>query len=175
MTDETHLTVSSSLTVPSIARSHTPAPVASVSPQAFQCDGKITLEACRQEISRLKPILERYGANRLGEWKWVLVPSQKWELLLRRIGIDSGVPAFTVSEAKVTFFDDTLIEGSPDRLSQLMDVRHQGREGLLDLAVRHELSHAFCRDENERRADHNEDLLEQNRAVVCSPVRRSKR
>lgn len=173
LTDETHLTVSSSLTVPSIPQSHTPAPVAPVSPQVFDCDGKITLEACRQEVLTLKPILEKYGAGKLGDWKWVLVPSQQWELVLRKIGIDSDVPAFTVLEARVTFFDDTLIEGSPGRLSQLMDSWHLGRDGLLDLAVRHELSHAFCRDVNEERADHNARLLEKNQVVVCIPLRHS--
>lgn len=172
LTDETHLKVSSSLTVPSITQSHTPRPVASVSPQVFKCDSKISLESCRQEILTLKPILDRYGANRLGEWKWVFVSSQRWEWLLRKEGMDSDVPAFTALKARATFFDDTLLEGSPGRLSQLMDAWHLGRSGLLELAVRHELSHALCRDENEQRAIRNENRLEKREALECGPAPR---
>lgn len=173
MNDEAHLTVSTSLTVPSLPQSHTPAPVASAGiPQIFKCEGKITLDGCKQEVLTVKPILDRYGADRLGEWNWVLVPSQEWELRLRKMGLDAGVPAFTALDARTTFLDDTLIEGSPGRLSQLMDEWHLGRKSLLELAVRHELSHALCRDENEGRALRNAASLENHQPVVCSPPRK---
>jgi len=142
-------------------------------PQLFKCDRKITLSQCRQDVIKLKPVLERYGANQLGEWKWVLVSSQEWELVLASRGISPNVPALTAVAARTTFFDDTLIEGSTGRLSQLMDAWNLSRNDLLDLAVRHELSHAFCQDDNEQRAVRNESLLEKNQPLVCGSLRNS--
>lgn len=115
----------------------------------------------------LKALLDKYGANQLGQWKWVLVSSQQWELLLAMKGIDPNVPAFTVLEARMTLFDDALVVGSPGRLSQLMDEWHLGRSGLLDLAVRHELGHAFCRDVTEPGANRVARLLDEKKSVTC--------
>ena len=115
----------------------------------------------------LKALLNKYGADRLGQWKWVLVSSQQWEMLLAKLGSSPGVPAFTVLDAKATFFDDALIAGSPERLSRLMDEWHLGREGLLDLAVRHELGHAFCNNGSEFAADRAAQDLEKNKPLSC--------
>ena len=121
----------------------------------------------------LKRLLDKYGADQLGQWKWVLVSSQQWEALLARRDFSPDVPAFTAVDAKVTFFDDALLAGSPGRLSQLMDSWHLSRNGLLDLAVRHELSHAFCSDENESRAVRNEHLLEEKKPPACDAPSKS--
>lgn len=166
---DTHTEIASSLTVPPIPQPRTPTPAASVGPlQQFQCNGKVTLEACRQEMLVLKTLLDKYGADRLGRWKWVLVSSQEWEMLLAKKGLSPNVPAFSALEARTTLFDDALLSGSPGRLSQLMDAWHLGRSGLLGLAVRHELSHALCKDDNEVRAIRNADFIEHKRPPLCS-------
>lgn len=167
-TGETHNAISSSLVVPPLPRLRTPEPaVPGQSSQLFQCDGKVTLQICRQKAMALKPLLDKYGADRLGQWKWVLVSSQQWEMLLAKVGLSPSVPAFTVLDAKVTFFDDALIAGSPERLSRLMDAWHLGRNGLLDLAVRHELGHAFCKNRSEVAANRAAQDLETNKPLSC--------
>ena len=167
-TGETHNPISSSLIVPPLPRLHTPEPAASGrSTQLFQCNGKVTLETCKQEALVLKALLDKYGVDRLGQWKWVLVSSQQWEMLLAKNSISPNVPAFSALEARITFFDDALLRGSPGRVSQLMDQWHLGREGLLDLAVRHELGHALCDDPSESGADRAAKLLEERKPNSC--------
>lgn len=139
VTEETHNT----LVVPPLPRLRTPEPQSVRSSQVFQCDGNVTLQACRKEMLVLKLLLDKYGAYRLGQWKWVLIASQVWEMLLAKNGFSPDVPAFSALELRITFFDDALVAGSPARVSQLMDAWHLGRKGLLDLAVRHELGHAL--------------------------------
>jgi hypothetical protein len=41
------------------------------------------------------------------------------------------------------------------------------REGLLDLAIRHELGHALCNEPDERNAERVAKLLEQRKPVSC--------
>ena len=165
---ETHADVSETLMTPSVPQPP-PRPPAKIpsSLQRFECDGKVSLETCKEEVLKLKPLLDKYGADQLGQWKWVLVSSQEWEAVLARTGFSPNVPAFTAPDARLTFFDEALFSGSPGRLSQLMDTWRVGRNGLLDLAVRHELSHAFCRDEDESRAVRNAELLGENRPPAC--------
>lgn len=170
--EETHTAVSSSLILSSIPQPHTPPTVPPLHvAQLFKCDRQITLAQCRQEVIKLKPVLEKYGASQLGEWKWVLVSSQEWEVVLASRGFSPNVTALTALAVRTTFFDETLIEGSTGRLSQLMNAWHMSRNGLLDLAVRHELGHAFCRDDNEQRAVRNEGLLDENQPPVCGSLR----
>jgi hypothetical protein len=111
--------------------------------------------------------LDKYGADRLGQWKWVMVSSQRWEMLLAQEGFSPNVPALTALDARTTLFDDALVAGSPGRMSQLMDAWGVSRDGLLDLAVRHELGHAICKYEAEAGADHVASLLEQKKSVDC--------
>lgn len=174
LSGETHTDISSSLMLPSIPQPRTPPPASAVSPpQLFQCNAKVTLGSCRQQMRVLKGLLDKYGATQLGQWKWVLVSSAQWEMVLAENGLSPNIPAFTVLETRVTFFDDALVSGSSKRLSQLMDAWYMSRGGLLDLAVRHELGHALCQDENESHADHVANLLEQKKPPVCwTPSRR---
>jgi len=135
--------------------------------QMFECVGNISVEQCSQEIQPLRTLLNEYGATRLGRWKWVLIPSQAWEMWLKTRGVSTDIPASTSIEARVTFFDDALIAGSPARLSRLMDAWHLGRDGLLDLAVRHELGHALCQAESEVIANSTADVLDHGKNLEC--------
>lgn len=135
--------------------------------QQFVCAVGITLENCRQEMAVLRKVLANYHSTDLGQWNWVLVRSEHWKLLLIGRGFNSGVPALTALDARTTFFEEALIAGPSGRVSELMDIWHVGRDGLLDLAVRHELGHALCGEENEGLADRAARLLEQKKPVTC--------
>jgi len=136
--------------------------------QRFVCSARFTLEECKQSMSVLMKLLEKYRAANLGEWKWVLVRSEDWNHLLLARGIRPGVPAITALGIRTTLFDEGLVTGPAGRVSELMDGWHLGRGALLDLAVRHELGHALCNDTSERNAERVAKLLEQNRPVSCN-------
>lgn len=135
--------------------------------QRFVCSTGFTLEECKQSMSSLMKLLEKYRAASLGEWKWVLVRSEDWKYLLLAHGIRQGVPAITALEIKTTFFDEALVTGPAGRVYELMGEWHLGRDALLDLAVRHELGHALCSDIGERNAERVAKLLEQNKPISC--------
>jgi len=136
--------------------------------QRFVCSPRFTLEECKQSMSVLMKLLEKYRAASLGEWKWVLVRSEDWNHLLLARGIPSGVPAITVLGIRTTLFDEGLVTGPAGRVSELMDAWHLSRDALLDLAVRHELGHALCSDTSERSAERVAKLLEQSKPVSCN-------
>jgi hypothetical protein len=142
-------------------------PSRSPHPQRFACSVGITLEECRQEMVVLRKTLANYRASDLGEWTWVLVRSENWKLILLARGLNPGIPALTALDARTTFFEEALVSGPAGRVSELMDIWHAGRDSLLDLAVRHELGHALCTEQNEQRADRVARLLEQKKPVAC--------
>ena len=146
----------------------TPAePSRSPNPQQFACSVGITLEKCRQEMVVLRKTLANYRASDLGEWTWVFVRSENWKLILLARGLNTGIPALSALGARTTYFEEALVSGPAGRLSELMDIWHSDRDSLLDLAVRHELGHALCTEENERKADRVAILLEQKKPVTC--------
>ena len=73
------------------------------------------------------------------------------------------MPALTALDARTAFFEEALIAGPSGRLSELMDIWHVDRDGLLDLAVRHELGHALCGEENEQQDARIASCYETNR------------
>lgn len=163
---DNEVTASSTASLPSPA---TIAAKPSLSPRAqqFVCAVGIPVDNCRQEMAVLRKVLANYHSAELGQWNWVLVRSEHWKLLLIGRGFNSGVPALTALDARTTFFEEALISGPSGRLSELMDIWHVDRDALLDLAVRHELGHALCGEENERLADRAARLLEQKKPVTC--------
>jgi hypothetical protein len=133
----------------------------------FVCDKGYTLKQCDEELVVLKKALAKYPISDLGEWTWVLVRSEYWELTLLTQRLDPGIPALTDTAARATFFDDALVTGASGRLSELMTVWHMGRESLLDFAIRHELGHALCNNANEMDADRVARLLKQKKPISC--------
>jgi hypothetical protein len=125
------------------------------------------LDKCRQEVVVLRKTLANYRASDLGEWTWVLVRSENWKLILLARGLNTGIPDLTALDARTTFFEEALVSGPAGRVSELMDIWHAGRDSLLDLAVRHELGHALCTEQNERKADRVARLLEQKKPFTC--------
>jgi hypothetical protein len=83
------------------------------------------------------------------------------------VGASPDIPALSILEQRVAFFDNTLVYGSPRRLAQLFDSWHLGRQGLLELAVRHELGHALCNDYSEFGANQIAQQLERTKSIKC--------
>jgi len=135
--------------------------------QKFVCNTGYSRKQCDEEMTVLRKALANYPASDLGEWTWVLVRSEDWKLILLAHGLSPGTAALTAVGAKTTFFEGALVAGPSGRVSELIDIWHVGRDGLLDLAVRHELGHALCNDANERRADRIARLLEQRKPISC--------
>jgi hypothetical protein len=140
-----------------------PRPESKKPSQHFVCNTGYTMTRCHEEMMVLRRALANYPATDLGEWTWVLVRSEDWRQMLSARGLKSGVPALTFLEGRTTFFEEVLVAGDGVRMSELMDIWHLGREGLLDLAIRHELGHALSNDVDERNADRIARVLEQQK------------
>jgi hypothetical protein len=91
-------------------------PSPSVSTQHFVCDTDYSQNQCKHEMAVLAKAVAKYSTSELGEWTWVLVRSERWELILRAKRLNLGVPALTYPAGRATFFEEALVAGSPGRL-----------------------------------------------------------
>jgi hypothetical protein len=139
--------------------------------QHFVCHSGFTLDQCHIRISILKRALDRYRADDLGEWSWVLVRTIDFERILSERGFNSDAPAFTYLPAKETFFDDALTSAESVRGIQLIEIWRMPIEELLDKAVRHELAHALCNEKDESKARIVEERLRSKAPSVCETPR----
>jgi len=150
-------------------------PRSSTSAQHFVCNIGYTQSECDAEMAVLRKALANYRASEVGAWTWVLVRSEDWKLILLARKLDPGIPALTAPSARTTFFEESLLAGPIGRVSELMAAWHMSREGLLDLAIRHELGHAVCNDTNEAKADRVARSLEQKKPLSCKGTPEAKR
>ena len=118
-------------------------------------------------MSVLRPLLDKYGAGRLGEWTWVLVKSDDWKALQVAHRMDPNSPAFSVLDRRETFFEEALVSPVAPRRVELVRQWSLGMDDLLALAVTHELGHALCNEKSERKADAYGERLRSGRTVVC--------
>ena len=125
---------------------------ATLSDQEFHCHTGYSLEQCQQDIARLKSILRHYPVQALGHWTWVLVRSEDWKPISRKLRLNPDSPAFTALEPRSTFLDGGLFIHDAQRTSELMSEWQRSIPELLELAVSHELGHALCADSNEAAA-----------------------
>lgn len=145
-------------TVPEIAP-HETSTATALSGQEFHCHTGYPLSQCQQDILQLKRLLARYPIEALGHWTWVLVRSQDWKPISRMLRLNPDSPAFTAVEPRETFLEEALFVHDAQRTAELMQEWKRSIPRLLELAVSHELGHAFCQDLNETNADRfGEDL-----------------
>jgi hypothetical protein len=111
--------------------------------------------------------LDRYHADQLGQWTWVLVRSQQWKELLRSRDLDADTPAFTYLAKRQTFLEDALVNSNARRSAELMLHWSTPSDDLLDLAITHELGHAVCNERDERKADRYGKALRQGKHAQC--------
>jgi hypothetical protein len=133
----------------------------------FVCNTGYSAQQCHEQMSALRPLLDKYGAVRLGGWIWVLVKSDDWKALQRLHGMDPDSPAFTVLDRRVTFFEEALVSPVTVRRVELVRQWSLGMGDLLKLAVTHELGHALCNERNEKKADAYGEQLRKGQPVQC--------
>jgi hypothetical protein len=140
--------------------------------QHFICHTGFTEEQCRSRMVILRRVLDRYHAEQLGEWSWVLVRTVDWIEILSKRGFGSGSPAFTYLPANETFFDEALTARDCIRGLELTQTWNMSVEELLDKAVRHELAHALCRERDEAETGLLEERLRTGKILTCKPRHR---
>ena len=138
-----------------------------LSSQEFHCHTGYPLEECQRDILHLKSILTHYPMEALGHWTWVLVRSQDWKPISRKLRLNPESPAFTALEPRETFLEEALFIHDPERISELMNQWAESMPKLLDRAVSHELGHAFCAEPNEAAADRFGAQLRKGIAPRC--------
>ncbi len=141
-----------------------------LSGEGFHCHTGYSLAQCQKDIIRLKSVLTRYPIEQLGHWTWVLVPSQDWKLISRSLGLNPASPAFSALEPRETFLEEALFVHDPERTAELMKQWERSMPALLELAVSHELGHAFCRASNEATANRVGEELRNGISPRCQFV-----
>jgi hypothetical protein len=139
--------------------------------QEFHCHTGYPLAECQQDILHLKRILSRYPIEALGHWTWILVRSEDWKPISRKLRLNPDSPAFTALEPRETFLEEALFFHDPERISELMKEWQRSMPELLQLAVSHELGHAFCAESNEAAADRFGEQLRKGLAPRCPASR----
>jgi hypothetical protein len=150
----------------------TPAPP---SKQEFHCHTGYPVEQCKQDILQLKTILSAYPVEALGHWTWVLVRSQDWKAISRILLLNPDSPAFTALESRETFLEEALFAHDAERTAELTEEWQRSMSSLLQLAVTHELGHAFCRQPNEAAADRFGEELRSGRLMGCRVLREARK
>jgi len=145
------------------AKADVPQPVQ----QHFVCNTGYTPQQCHEQMIVLRPLLDKYGAVRLGDWSWVLIKSDDWKELQLKHRMDPNSPAFTVLDRRETFFEEALVSPPASRRVELIRQWQMGIDDLLKLAVTHELGHAVCNEKNERKADIYGEELRMGYTLAC--------
>jgi len=115
----------------------------------------------------LRGTLARYPSGTLGEWTWVLVRSQDWKPIKRRLRLDPDSPAFSFLPRRETFIEEALVAPVPGRSAELIVHWSSSIDDLLTLAITHELGHALCNEQDEHKADAYGRLLRTGRLPDC--------
>src|SRR5215469_18306004 len=146
---------------------------ATLAGQEFHCHTGYSLPQCQKDILQLKRVLTRYPIEALGHWTWVLVRSQDWKPISRMLRLNPDSPAFTALEPRETFLEEALFVHDPERTSELMEEWHCSMPKLLELAVSHELGHAYCEEANEEFASRFGEELKKGLMPRCRVAKRA--
>lgn len=134
---------------------------------SYYCNTGYSEGACQVQVTRLRQTLGNFELAALGEWEWILVRSDDWARILRRVGRDPDSPAFTILEQRRTFLEEALFLPMAGRSRTLLEKWRVPLDQLLDVAVTHELAHAICRERDEGRTHAYADQLSQSGRVAC--------
>ena len=141
--------------------------------QEFHCHTGYSLAQCQSDILQLKRVLARYPIEALGHWTWVLVRSQDWRPISLMLRLNPESPAFTAMEPRETFLEEALFVHDPQRTAELMREWRSSIPKLLELAVTHELGHAFCGAVNEAVAERFGEDLRNGREPRCQLLKKA--
>jgi hypothetical protein len=140
--------------------------------QEFFCVGRYTVAECQVQTGLLRAVLQKYDAEKLGRWTWVLIRSDDWRQLVSQLHLDPASPAFSHLEFRQTFFDEALLVHKPKRELELATKWNIAFGNLLDFAVSHELGHAFCLESDEIKAERFGQRLRKSLPSVCDTKKR---
>ena len=82
-------------------------------------------------------------------WTWVLVRLDDWPTILEGLNLHPGSPAFSVRAKRQTFLNEVLIDETARDRAELLRTFRVPIDQMLDIAVSHELAHAFCMEASE--------------------------
>jgi hypothetical protein len=117
--------------------------------------------------------LARYREELPSDWTWVLIRSQNWHGILLRLDLDPQSPAFTVLDQRRTFLHEALIAPDAYGGGELLRTFKVPLDRILDVAITHELGHAYCDDKREAEAERFGEQLRHTGAAQCALPRRS--
>jgi hypothetical protein len=137
--------------------------------QHFVCNAGYAHLACCHQTRRLAQQLTRYRRAVPPGWTWVLVRSRDWRDILLRLRLDSESPTFTVLERHQTFLSEALFEPDGESGAELLKTFRVPLDQLLDVAITHELGHAYCEESQEGKAERFAEQLRTGGAASCSP------
>ena len=140
----------------------------------FFCTADYDRRQCAKDSEALRKALVRLPTERLGEWTFVIAASAHWEEMLRRLGGHAGTPAFSLLDVRATVMEEALFSGSLERQMQVRKSFGETGEGLLNLAITHEMGHAVCGDANERSAEEFGRELRERKEAACAVVKAKK-
>jgi hypothetical protein len=81
--------------------------------QEFVCAGTYTVAECQVQTGLLRAVLQKYDADNLGKWTWILIRSDDWAQLVSKLHLDPTSPAFSHLGYRQTFFDEALVLHKP--------------------------------------------------------------
>jgi hypothetical protein len=134
----------------------------------FYCNTGYTIRTCTEQLKRLQELLASIDLTPLGGWTWILVRSDDWQPILRRVGCDPDSPAFTLLAKRQIFLEEALFNPSPERSRALLEKWRVPLDQLLLFAVTHELGHALCRESDEARTIRYAEELRRTGTVRCA-------
>ena len=137
----------------------------------FVCNTGYSLQRCHEQVAVLWAVLNKYRAYQPEQWTWVLVRSEDWKPIHLARSMDPDSPAFTFLEKRETFIEEALLAVMVQRRVELLNKWGLPFDQLLELAVTHELGHAFCNERDEGPADHFGEALRQGKPAVCEKRR----
>jgi hypothetical protein len=137
--------------------------------QHFVCSRDYTVESCYRDVAALRRTLAQYPRTQIGEWTWILVRSKDWKSIVEPRGLDPDSPAFTYSAKRQTFIEEALVADVAGRNEELNARWHLRADKLRELAIAHELGHAFCNDRSEAVANNQAERLRNGKSLSCEP------
>jgi hypothetical protein len=145
----------------------TPAPANPLKTQHFVCNTGYSVELCHRQTVTLAAVLLRYPQALTPDWTWVLVRSADWPEILSRLNLNTHSPAFTVLARHQTFLSEALFDTSASTNAALLRDFTTPYDQMLEIAVTHELGHAFCMEVREYHATQFAEVLRRTGTAAC--------
>lgn len=132
----------------------------------LSCSSGYDRQECEEHLAKLKTVLVQYPIDRLKGWDWIVVSSEEWQPLLRRLHLNSRSIAFSSVEQHTVVFEEAIFLRG-ERTEKLAHNLRVPIDQLISMAVSHELGHILCHDGNEEAADRVAEQLRKGKHYEC--------